>query len=189
MQDRIRVDVQRADGSEPRVRAADAIASEDESDDLLKLLYRKKVFDRDLPAFVEGALQTGRPLGLLMVDLDDFKAVNDQHGHQVGNEVLIGCSEIIAARIEGKGGRAYRLSEGADEFPILLPNFSVMESEAVAETLRKAIESSTLSSKALKVTVSIGVACLPDHANDADSLFRGIMYFTSSPKPCIIRFR
>lgn len=172
MRNRITVEVRQITPVPPEVRVADAMTPEDEFDDLLPL-YRRKVFDSDVPMLVAQAQAKNKPLSLLMVDLDNFKAVNDTHGHRpVGDEVLIEYADILKAGIEGKGGKAYRLGVGADEVAILLPNFSLIEGEAVAERLRKSVENSTVSSKALKVTVSIGVACLPDHADNSDSLFQ-----------------
>ena len=172
MHDRIIVDVQQENPPVPiplPVRVADGMTPESELDDLLPL-YRRKVFDGDITALVVPAQAKNEPLSLLMVDLDNFKAVNDAHGHPVGDEALIGYANILKAGIEGKGGKAYRLSGGADEVAILLPNFSLTESEALAERLRNTMQNATVSSKSLKVTVSIGVACFPDHANDAESL-------------------
>jgi diguanylate cyclase (GGDEF)-like protein len=137
-----------------------------ERDDLLPL-FRRKVFDSDLMRFVDAALNNDRPLGLLMLDLDHFKQVNDKYGHQVGDEVLLGCATLIGEHLEGKG-KAYRY--GGEEIAILLPNFSVLESIAVAETLRRVVENTVLGSKRLKAAVSVGVACLPEHANDAEHL-------------------
>lgn len=107
----------------------------DELDEMLPL-YRRKCFDRDLQEFVDESSKNNQTLGLLMVDPDKFKSINDQHGHQIGDETLRDCATIALRRIQGKG-RAYRF--GGDEMAMLLPNFSIMESVGVAETLRQSI--------------------------------------------------
>lgn len=137
-----------------------------EVDDRLPL-YRRKVFDCNLPNLVGEAIEGHRPLSLLMLDLDKFKAVNDDHGHLVGDEVLLDVANIIAVQLKGKGS-VYRY--GGEELVILLPNFSATESLAVGEELRKSIEKTTVSSKALRITASIGVASLPDHATNGETL-------------------
>jgi len=158
------LEIQRRERALSSSKPADVVKGE--SDDRLPL-FRRKVLDQDLVIFSEHASKINRPLGCLMIDFDRFKQVNDSHGHVIGDEVLLDCTKIIDAHIEGKG-KCYRY--GGEEVTILLPNFSVMESVGVAETLRKAIEKSTVSSKGLNITVSIGVACLPEHASDANSL-------------------
>ena len=159
----------------PRALALEAVRAElenqpqqGERDDRLPL-YRRAAFDRELVSFVRQAVEKARPLSLLMLDLDKFKGVNDQHGHPVGDEVLLGFAQIVAAQVEKKG-KAYRY--GGEEVAVLLPNFSPMESLAVGEELRKSIEKAKLSTKALNVTVSVGVACFPDHAKGAEDLLK-----------------
>jgi diguanylate cyclase (GGDEF)-like protein len=98
-----------------------------------------------------------------MLDLDHFKAVNDTHGHLVGDEVLIECADTIARRCRHKG-KVYRF--GGEEIAVLLPNFTVSEAVALAESIRSEIEAGTMSSKKLSITVSIGVATAPIHATD-----------------------
>jgi len=75
----------------------------------------------------------------------------------------------MVAVIEGKG-TAYRY--GGEEDAILLPNFSVSEGEAVAEVIRKSVAGTAVSNKQLNVTVSTGLACIPDHAAEAADLLR-----------------
>lgn len=145
---------------------SDALGPADEHDDRLPL-YRRKIFDSDAQRFADEAIVNSEPLSLLMADLDRFKQVNDQHGHVVGDEVLLECSQLMQKRAKGKG-KAYRY--GGEEFAVLLPNFAVAEGVVLAEELRRAVESSPLSGRKLRMTVSVGVACVPDHAKDAPGL-------------------
>lgn len=129
-------------------------------DDLLPVL-RKKTFLKDLPLAIEKAAIS--PCSLLMIDLDHFKAVNDEHGHPTGDKVLIDCATCIIKRCEGKG-KVYRY--GGEEVAVLLLNFSTSEAAHLAELIRADIERNPASDKKLSITASIGVATVPDHGQD-----------------------
>lgn len=151
-----------------KVRETDA-ASENRSPEALDGLLplnQRGVFDRDLPAMIKSATASA-PLSLLMVDLDHFKQVNDVHGHQAGDQVLIGVADILVMSLSRKG-KAYRY--GGEELSVLLPNYSVDESIGFGERVRKSIESAVLGKKGLKVTASLGLAAAPLHAAGADTL-------------------
>jgi diguanylate cyclase (GGDEF)-like protein/PAS domain S-box-containing protein len=80
------------------------------------------------------AVHTGQPYAILMIDLNDFKAVNDNLGHQIGDELLQG----VAARLRGVGGEAAIVSRlGGDEFAILLPGADQDRADAVAGAARR----------------------------------------------------
>src|SRR5258708_1844092 len=136
-------------------------------DDLLPVL-RRRVFDQDLEA-LSGSASEGESVSLLMLDLDHFKTVNDAHGHPVGDEVLIECANTIVRRCRHKG-KAYRF--GGEEIAVLLPNFTVSEAVALAESIRSEMEKSTMSSKKLSITASIGVATAPVHATESKQLLK-----------------
>lgn len=140
---------------------------EDRDDDLLPVL-RKKVFLKDFPTAVRGA--TSRvPVSLLVIDLDHFKVVNDNHGHAVGDEVLIDCAKVISGRCKGKG-EVYRY--GGEEIVVLLQNFTGTEAVALAELIRADIEAAPAGSVGAAITASIGIATAPDDAVDSDELFK-----------------
>jgi diguanylate cyclase (GGDEF)-like protein len=141
-------------------------SSAEDLDDRLPL-NRRGAFDRDLPEMVAAAEGAEELLSLVMIDIDHFKAVNDQHGHPVGDEVLLEVAELVVRRASRKG-KAYRY--GGEEFALLLPTYSAEEAVGLAERIRKDISAEVLSSKSLRVTASFGVACLPDQADDARSL-------------------
>jgi len=130
-------------------------------------LHRRGVFDQDLVEMVERVTVVEEPLSLVMLDIDHFKSVNDEHGHPVGDEVLLEVAER-AIRSLGRKGRAYRY--GGEEFALLLPNFSTDEAVGLAERIRKDIEKATFSSKSLKLTASFGVASVPGHAADGKAM-------------------
>lgn len=134
-------------------------------DDLLPF-ERRAAFDNALPAMVAAA-NADRPLALIMIDIDHFKSVNDQHGHAAGDEVLRAVGNIVLGCVEEKG-RPFRY--GGEELVALLPNYAADEATALAERLRREVERAEIGPQRLKVTASLGVAVIPDHAADSPSL-------------------
>lgn len=130
-------------------------------------LYRREEFDRELPALCATALISSEPLSLVMVDIDKFKAVNDTHGHPIGDEVLKGVSAVLL-RVVGDRGRCFRY--GGEEMCVLLPNFCLGEAVALAERTRLEISRAPYTLNAIRVTASFGVAEVPAHTRDAKAL-------------------
>jgi len=79
----------------------------------------------------------GRPVSLVVLDLDDFKQVNDTHGHDAGDRVLKGVAEVLEAHLR-LSDRAVRL--GGEEFALLLPETSLSQAKKVCERVREALE-------------------------------------------------
>jgi diguanylate cyclase (GGDEF)-like protein len=157
--------IERAKRAKAHIDAGNGTHGE-ELDDRLPLA-RRGAFDRELDLAVEEAKREQEPLALVMIDVDHFKGVNDEHGHPVGDEVLLAVADTIVNRATHKG-KAYRY--GGEEFALLLPSYSTEEAFGLAERIRKDIEQSTMSTKKLRVTASFGAASFPDHAGDAKRL-------------------
>ena len=102
-------------------------------------------------------------LGMIMVDIDHFKTVNDQHGHPIGDQVLIQVAATLNSHIRQQD---LCCRYGGEEFLFLLPNSSPEGSLVIADRLRVAVEELRVmvGSLAVQVTVSVGVACM--HAAD-----------------------
>jgi diguanylate cyclase (GGDEF)-like protein len=100
-------------------------------------------------------ITNGKLVSLVFIDLDNFKQVNDQHGHPEGDKCLVEVVDQVSAAILGKG-KLYRV--GGDEFCVLLPNFYRFEAAATAERIRQAVNVLTPFGGTTKVTTSIGVA-------------------------------
>jgi diguanylate cyclase (GGDEF)-like protein len=110
------------------------------------------------------------PLCLVLFDIDHFKDVNDKHGgHATGDEALVSIANTALACVRGKG-QAFRL--GGDEFVLLLPNHMLQEGLAVAERFRCEVNSSPRTARQLTLSVSVGLAQYPDHADDLDALLK-----------------
>jgi diguanylate cyclase (GGDEF)-like protein len=106
----------------------------------------------------------GKPLSLCLVDIDDFKQINDTHGHPVGDRVL----GQIASRLR-QGGESFRL--GGDEFAVLLPNLDAHDAVAVARSVVERVGAMQLEHVG-NLTVSAGVATFPVQGVGRDELIR-----------------
>ena len=111
-----------------------------------------------LAGLAERAVETGRNLAVMVLDIDHFKRINDTHGHAAGDQVLIGVAEILRRNL-----RAVDLVArvGGEEFLIAMPDASAEAAYAAAERLRQKIASSDFGSSEagfLNVTLSVGIA-------------------------------
>lgn len=138
-------------------------------DSLTGLLNRRE-FDRILQEEEERAARFGDPVALVMLDLDHFKAINDAHGHPVGDQVLRETARRFSASVRTVD-RVARL--GGEEFALVLIETDRRAAEEVAERVVAAIRSApvvTADGLAVTVTVSAGVAALPEDAPNAAEL-------------------
>jgi diguanylate cyclase (GGDEF)-like protein len=118
-------------------------------------------FQEDIRIEISRARRYGQPLSLAMVDLDDFKVVNDRQGHAHGDRVLLQLGELIGTlRVEDK---PYRL--GGDEFALILPFADNIEAAIALERFREQAERNLLGE-----TVSVGLASLTGDVEDAEIL-------------------
>jgi diguanylate cyclase (GGDEF)-like protein len=113
------------------------------------------------------ASDTGTPLALVLCDLDLFKSVNDAHGHQRGDAVLVDAATAIRLSLRPTEP-VYRI--GGEEFLILLPGCDLDRAVPVAERVREAIESAQPGG--LRVTTSVGVGAAAGEDIDFNDLFR-----------------
>jgi diguanylate cyclase (GGDEF)-like protein len=138
--------------------------------DPLTGLSNYRAFVRALDLEVQRAQRMGHWVGLLMLDMDHFKDVNDRFGHPVGDKVLRQVAEVLRQqlrRIDVVG----RL--GGEEFAVLLPGATLENVSIVGEKLRKAVESLPSLSVGLdrrQLTLSVGGAALPPEAAEAQLL-------------------
>ncbi|MGN6580922.1 MAG: diguanylate cyclase [Bordetella sp.] len=135
--------------------------------DALTGLQDRGQFDTKGPATLKNSADNKLPLSLLMIDIDDFKSINDQHGHPVGDRVIRSVVATIL-QVSRKQDILYRY--GGEEFALLclgLPHDEVTE---MAEHIRIAVAGASHSGLTRPVTISIGVASFPPHASDFSSL-------------------
>lgn len=147
------------------------LVSEQAVTDDLTQLSNKRAFRNFAEREAARARRFGHSLSLLVLDLDDFKQVNDTHGHLQGDEVLRRVARALDAE-----SREIDMSAryGGEEFVVGLPETGPQGAEELAERIRERIEADRVplvgNDGTLKVTASIGVASLPDSAEDVESL-------------------
>jgi diguanylate cyclase (GGDEF)-like protein len=141
--------------------------SEQSLTDVLTNLKNRRAFDRLLANEYARGLRTRSPMALLMVDVDHFKAYNDQYGHLAGDQAL----QAVAAAIKSQS-RAYDhvARYGGEEFAVILPDTQVADTRAVAERIRLAVQA--LQGLHRPVTVSVGAAMAAAKTDPADLVHR-----------------
>lgn len=130
--------------------------------DTLTGLYSRRYLDEQLPILVKSHRRNEQALSVLIIDLDHFKAINDCHGHLVGDEVLWRVADALRGAVRSADSA---VRYGGEEFCVLLPGTGRIEAARVGERIRQAISRVDLDSldPGLRVTASIGVATLgPD---------------------------
>ena len=139
------------------------------TDELTGLPNRRAFLGR-LAESIEGAREEGATTGLLMVDLDRFKELNDTLGHAAGDDLLAALGPRLQT-VVGRQGRLARL--GGDEFGVILPRANEERAIAMARALRSAIERPfDLRGLRISVGASIGVALYPLHATSGEELLQ-----------------
>jgi two-component system, cell cycle response regulator len=138
--------------------------------DHLTGLYSKGRFDREFEHRLEAMADRGRPLSVLMADIDSLKKINDAHGHLLGEFVVGEIGRIIGTLHEGEGRSATRF--GGDEYQALLPELSKEEALEVAEEIRRRGEAHPFErgDVAARTTISIGVATYPEDGTTRQEL-------------------
>ena len=122
--------------------------------DFLTSLGNRASYDESMVRLSSQSKRRHQPFGLLVLDMDNFKQVNDIHGHQEGDKVLMACADTILQCLRDSDF-AFRF--GGDEFCCLLPNANNQINNLIAERIRRAIESNSLLQQH-KISCSIGSA-------------------------------
>lgn len=124
----------------------------------------RAAFDERLSEECKSADRHKRPLSLLMVDIDFFKRVNDNHGHQIGDQVLRTLVRLLNQSVR-PGDVVARY--GGEEFTVILPETDEENAMAMADRLRRTIDEQSFNCPAgqdFRITISIGCACRRPHA-------------------------
>jgi diguanylate cyclase (GGDEF)-like protein len=132
----------------------------------------RAAFDERLSAECKSADRHQRPLSLLMVDIDFFKRVNDNHGHQTGDQVLQTLVRLLNESVR-PGDVVARY--GGEEFTVILPETDEDDAMAMADRLRRTIGDHAFNcpfGEDIGITVSIGCACRQPHATAPEDLVR-----------------
>jgi diguanylate cyclase (GGDEF)-like protein len=138
--------------------------------DALTGLGNRRAFDERLGEETARAERYGTDLALAMIDLDDFKEVNDRYGHPIGDQLLVQVGHILVATLRNTD---IAIRYGGDEFAIILPGTSKTEAWVVAEKIRAALGELTLvAADGVRISTSgsIGIASYGAAAETAYAL-------------------
>jgi len=141
--------------------------------DALTGLHNRRYMETHLGTLVEQAAQRGKPLSLLMLDIDFFKSVNDTHGHDAGDDVLREFALRVRRSVRNID-LACRL--GGEEFVIVMPETDMQVAAMVAERLRRRIAGEPFpvqqGAKLLNITLSIGLASLASATDTPEMILK-----------------
>ena len=151
-------------------REVEVVAPLAETDPLTGV-FDRRTFDRRIAESWNGFERRGESFALAILDLDDFKAINDRYGHDVGDAVLCAATEVLRGCVRG-GDVVARV--GGEEFAVLLPGMPVAHLKPWAERLRSTIASGSVRIGDLDVeyTTSVGVAVVDGADESATDLYR-----------------
>lgn len=140
--------------------------------DVLTQLFNRRYLEETLERELFRAQRTGRSLGIIMLDIDHFKSINDRFGHAVGDLVLRQLARLLQTSVR-QGDVACRY--GGEEFVLILPEASLAHTAARAEELRLethgiAIPAPTAEGETL--AISLGVAAFPEHGTHGEALLK-----------------
>jgi diguanylate cyclase len=128
--------------------------------DALTGIANRKMFDYVLREKSIEATETGEPLSLLLIDIDDFKAFNDEYGHVIGDQVLKLLGGVLTDNVKGQDLAA---RYGGEEFAVILPRTRSCDARTLADSIRQKVADKKLVNRKSgdqlrKITVSVGVA-------------------------------
>jgi diguanylate cyclase (GGDEF)-like protein len=153
---------------ESLTRANEALAQLAITDGLTKI-HNHRFFRDQLASAIRNAENTGAPLALILIDIDDFKTLNDRHGHATGDAILEGLARLLSLHARPRDVLA---RYGGEEFALLAPHTDLESAIALAERVRLDVHEQVFagpgSETPLRVTVSIGVAL---YRGDPQSFF------------------
>lgn len=134
-------------------------------------LVNRRSFDEIIEDEFNRAQNMQMACSLILIDLDHFKLVNDNYGHQAGDEVLRRVSQILKERIKEirSSDNVIAARYGGEELAVLLPDIGLAGTERVAEVIRHSIESSTIqfNETQIPVTASLGISTYSQHTMES----------------------
>ena len=127
-------------------------------------LFMRRYFDARIEEEVERSKRYGSPFSVVMMDVDDFKLLNDTYGHLVGDRVLRAIADVVKAQMRGVDTAA---RYGGEEIAVILPRTEMVGAYNLAERIREGIAELRITTdedppRALAVTASLGIAAYPE---------------------------
>jgi diguanylate cyclase (GGDEF)-like protein len=141
------------------------------TDDLTKL-FNTRYLNRSIDIEIQRSVRYGAFVSLIFMDIDDFKKVNDGHGHLVGSKMLVEVGQLLIKNLRSID---VVVRYGGDEFVIVLPHTPAAPATQIAERIRRAVEKNVFLEKngyTLRITASFGVASYPGTARSKEDLLR-----------------
>jgi diguanylate cyclase (GGDEF)-like protein len=135
-------------------------------------LYNRRYLDDALLLEERRCKRSGQSFGLMMIDLDHFKRINDAHGHEAGDGVLKKFADVLRVHTRS-GDIACRY--GGEEFTVVMPGATLAQSRQRADQLRTAVESEALLQAGLdlrRISVSVGVSAFPACGDSAEAVLQ-----------------
>jgi diguanylate cyclase (GGDEF)-like protein len=138
-------------------------------------LFMRRYFDARIEEEIERSKRYGTPFSVVMADVDDFKKLNDEHGHLIGDRVLRAIANVVKAQMRGVDTAA---RYGGEEIALILPRTDMLSAYNVGERIRAAITEQRVTTdsdppKVLSVTASFGIAAYPEtKASNGEDLVR-----------------
>jgi diguanylate cyclase len=159
------------------LREANAMLSELSIRDGLTGLFNRRHFDAVFATEFRRAARAHAPVGLLMIDVDHFKAYNDTYGHQQGDDCLREVARVLEEEPRPRRGHDCVARYGGEEFVMVLPGADTASATKIAESLREAVMALKLehtgAGEGRVVTVSIGVcSCRPEIGETTEDMLR-----------------
>ncbi|WP_456831359.1 diguanylate cyclase domain-containing protein [Deinococcus sp. UYEF24] len=136
--------------------------------DALTGLSNRRAFERDLERELERSKRTGESVGVLMVDLDGLKQINDREGHERGDALLVSFAQTLSASLRNED-QVYRL--GGDEYAAILSRAGTAAAESLESRVRWAVDQTRMAGFP-DVDASSGLAFAPDEVRQANDLLR-----------------
>jgi two-component system cell cycle response regulator len=141
--------------------------------DSLTGLHNRRYMESHLGTLVDEAAARGKPLSLLIMDIDYFKSINDSFGHDAGDDVLREFATRVRKSIRGID---LACRYGGEEFVVVMPETDMAVAAVVAERIRRRIACESFpiqkGSGAIDVTISIGIAGLAAAADSAETILK-----------------
>jgi diguanylate cyclase (GGDEF)-like protein len=136
-------------------------------------LYNRKFLEEHSKKLIAQAKRESFNIGILLLDMDHFKSVNDEYGHDIGDKVLKELSKILVETVRDSD---IIIRYGGEEFIILLVNVKTQEDAlAVADKIRMRVKENEIdigSGTKLRKTISIGLSMFPEDSNDFDNVIK-----------------
>ena len=143
--------------------------------DPLTGVFNRRYLQAQATIEISRARRQNHPIALIAIDIDHFKHINDEYGHDVGDEILKNFTQIVSDQLRQED---LLCRVGGEEFAVLLPNTAIEQAQQVAERIRASIEEATTtveyegSQQALNITASLGVTSVRDQEKSLKSALK-----------------